>query len=73
MNVTNLSRHFRSACRASTVVYFFLGIAVMAGSLRAQYTALYAFGDSLSDLGNTYNALVNLGQSDPNIYNLMSL
>lgn len=36
----------------------------------AQYTAIYAFGDSLSDLGNTYNALGGMA-NDQSIYNLI--
>lgn len=48
----------------STILY------VATPSHAAQLTALYAFGDSLSDLGNTYNALGGHG-ADSAIYSLV--
>jgi phospholipase/lecithinase/hemolysin len=41
-----------------------------AGTRGATYSGLYAFGDSLSDLGNTYNALGGTGSDEAIYYEL---
>lgn len=52
--------------RHSALVTFILLITT-AGAQAAHFSALYAFGDSLSDLGNTYNVLGGMA-SDSAIY-----
>src|SRR5262245_27720906 len=55
--------------RAAAVVCLVFALAWTAGTSWAQFTGLNAFGDSLSDLGNTYNALGGMG-ADQAIYGL---
>ena len=61
--------HLLTFVRRLALVTSILFVAV-ASAISATYTALYAFGDSLSDLGNTYNALGGSG-SDSTIYSLL--
>jgi phospholipase/lecithinase/hemolysin len=61
---------FRALRPAATIVCFLLLLVAPTRESAAQFTGLYAFGDSLSDLGNTYNALGGSG-SDQNIYNVL--
>jgi phospholipase/lecithinase/hemolysin len=55
---------------AARILLLLLFVGALTRESAAQYTGLYAFGDSLSDLGNTYNALGGSG-SDQNIYNVL--
>lgn len=51
---------------------FFLALTVTAGVSRAQITGLYAFGDSLSDRGNTYTLLLmDESGSDEAVYDVI--
>jgi cholinesterase len=43
-------------------------VATSGAALAAPFSSLYAFGDSLSDLGNTYNVLLTLYGSDQAVY-----
>jgi cholinesterase len=53
-----------------TLACFLLLLVAPPRESAAQFTGLYAFGDSLSDLGNTYNVLGGSG-SDQFIYSLL--
>src|SRR5262245_15756504 len=57
----NTSTTFRVVRRAAAAFCLVFALAWTAGTSWAQFTRLNAFGDSLSDLGNTYNALGGMG------------
>jgi cholinesterase len=63
MNTSLVSR------RGMLVVACGFIVAAMSGAATAaSFSSLYAFGDSLSDLGNTYNLLLTLYGSDQAVY-----
>jgi phospholipase/lecithinase/hemolysin len=68
MSITQKSHSPASLMTGVTLIA--LLAAFPASDCSAQYTGLYAFGDSLSDLGNTYNALGG-SANDQSIYNLI--
>jgi cholinesterase len=45
-----------------------IAVATSGAAFAASFSSLYAFGDSLSDLGNTYNVLLTLYGSDQAVY-----
>jgi phospholipase/lecithinase/hemolysin len=61
-----MSTHPLAIVRHLALITFIL-VFTVAGARGASFTALYAFGDSLSDRGNTYNALGGSG-ADSAIY-----
>jgi phospholipase/lecithinase/hemolysin len=60
-------RHSATVRRLALVISLFFAVATTSIVRAVDYTALYAFGDSLSDLGNTYNEFGGSG-ADSAIY-----
>lgn len=69
MNITNTFRPMRASV---AVVAFVVLLGLKADTCWAQFSGLIAFGDSLSDRGNTYQTLLgDESGSDQNVYDLI--